>query len=45
MDFCMWFLTVLPQFLLAEPICYFVGFAVLMVIADIFCRIITLGKR
>ncbi len=34
MDFCVWFLEELPSFLLSEPICYFVGFAMaFMVIA------------
>lgn len=29
--FVLWFLEQLPSFLLAEPMCYFVGFAFLIV--------------
>lgn len=41
-NFVMWFLTQLPAFFLAEPICYLVGFAFLLVVIRLFrelCRI------
>lgn len=41
-DFCMWWLSELPDFLLAEPICYFVGFAILFVVAGLVRQIINL---
>ena len=25
-EFCVWFISQLPDFLMSEPICYFVGF-------------------
>lgn len=42
MDFTSWFLSELPDFLLAEPICYFVGFACLFIVADLVKRIINI---
>jgi len=42
MDFMSWFLEQLPAFLLAEPICYFVGFACLFVVAGLVRQIINL---
>lgn len=41
-DFCLWFLTELPDFLLAEPICYFVGFGFLFVVIAIIRSIINI---
>lgn len=41
-DFTEWFLSELPNFLLAEPICYFVGFACLFVVAALVRQIINL---
>ena len=32
MDFCLWFLSELPAFLMSEPICYLIGFYFLFVI-------------
>lgn len=40
--FCMWWLSELPDFLLAEPICYFVGLAILFVVAGLVRQIINL---
>lgn len=42
MDFTSWFLSELPNFLFAEPICYFVGFACLFVVAGLVRQIINL---
>lgn len=35
-DFALWFLQQVPAFLLAEPICYFVGLALLLYVARLF---------
>lgn len=43
-EFCMWFLTALPDFLMSEPVIYFVGIAFLIIIVGIFIRIINLGR-
>lgn len=43
-EFCLWFLTELPDFLMAEPVCYFVGIAFLIIVVGIFIRIINLGR-
>lgn len=42
MDFTSWFLSELPDFLMAEPICYFVGFACLFLVAGLVRQIINL---
>lgn len=34
-DFCTWFLTELPDFLMSEPMCYFVGFAIAFVVLSL----------
>lgn len=39
-NFVTWFLTQLPAFLMSEPICYFVGFAFLIVVVRIIRDII-----
>lgn len=41
-DFIGWFLTQLPAFLLAEPICYFIGFAMLFLVISAIRQIINL---
>lgn len=43
-DFVLWFLQQLPDFLLAEPICYFVGFAFLFVTVSLFQKIINISR-
>lgn len=40
MDFSLWFLSQLPDFLLSEPINAFVGLAVLFSVGSLFRRII-----
>lgn len=40
--FVSWFLTELPNFLMAEPICYFVGFGFLFVVLALFKSIINI---
>lgn len=42
MDFISWFLTELPDFLMREPICYFVGFAFGFVTIALIRRLINL---
>lgn len=42
MDFSLWFLTQLPDFLLTEPISGFVGFGFLFVIVALFKRMINI---
>lgn len=42
MDFAMWWLSELPAFLMAEPVCYLVGFAFLFVTVSLFQRIINI---
>lgn len=44
-DFVMWFLTVLPDFLLTEPISYFTGFVLLFFTFGIIRRIMGVGDR
>ena len=39
-SFVLWFLEHLPSFLLSEPMCYFVGFAFLIVTIRIFRDVI-----
>lgn len=41
-DFTFWFLEQLPVFLMSEPMCYFVGFAFLMVVISVFKDIISI---
>ena len=43
-DFIMWFLSNLPDFLMAEPICYFVGFAFLFVTLALFKIIVNIHR-
>ena len=40
--FIMWFLSELPDFLMSEPICYFMGFAILTCVVGLFKRMINL---
>lgn len=40
--FVLWFMEELPNFLMAEPICYFVGFGFLFVILALFKSIINI---
>ena len=42
-EFCSWFLTQLPAFLMAEPICYLVGFFFLFMVIDVVRLIINLN--
>lgn len=44
MQFALWFLAELPQFLMAEPVCYFVGLAILLVISEIVYRILHITR-
>lgn len=41
--FISWFLSELPDFLLAEPICYFVGFFFLFITIGLFKKITKKG--
>lgn len=41
-DFCLWFLVQLPDFLMSEPVCYFVGAAFLFVVIGLFKAIINI---
>lgn len=41
-DFITWFFTQLPTFLLAEPICYLLGFFFLFVVIGLVRQIINL---
>lgn len=41
-DFTLWFIEQLPTFLMSEPICYFVGFAMLFVVVSLVRQIINL---
>lgn len=43
-SFVTWFLEKLPDFLMAEPVCYFVGFAFLFVTVALFQRITNIHK-
>ena len=43
-DLIMWFLTQLPAFLMAEPICYFVGFGFLFCTLALFQSICNFGR-
>lgn len=40
--FILWFLEELPNFLMREPICYFVGFGFLFVVLALFKSIINI---
>lgn len=40
----MWFLGKLPEFLMSEPICYFVGFFFLFVTIRLFVRMTHVGR-
>ena len=42
MTFVSWFLNELPNFLMAEPVCYFVGFGFLFVVLALFKSIINI---
>lgn len=44
MEFCMWFLSELPDFLMAEPICYLVGFGFLFVVLALFKSIVNIHR-
>lgn len=44
MDFCLWFLSELPDFLLSEPICYLVGFFFLFVVIVLVRNILTIHR-
>lgn len=44
MDFCLWFLTELPAFLMSEPICYLVGFFFLFVVVALFKYIASIHR-
>lgn len=44
MDFCLWFLSELPDFLLSEPINYLVGFFFLLFIVTIIRSILTIHR-
>lgn len=41
--FCTWFLTQFPVFLMSEPVCYFVGFAFLIVVIRVIRDIIRIS--
>lgn len=41
-SFVTWFLEQLPAFLMAEPLCYFVGFAFILVVIRIIRAVIHL---
>lgn len=41
-SFCVWFLEKLPEFLMSEPICYFVGFAMVFMVIAVIHKIINL---
>lgn len=43
-DFVMWFLVNLPDFLMAEPICYLVGFGFLFVVVALFKSMINIHR-
>lgn len=43
-DFCMWFLSELPDFLMSEPIVYFVGAGFLFVVIQLVKNIITIHR-
>lgn len=44
MTFVEWFLTELPSFLMAEPVCYFVGFAMLFVVVSLIRSIVNIHR-
>lgn len=44
MEFCMWFLAELPDFLMAEPICYLVGFGFLFVVLALFKSLVNIHR-
>lgn len=44
MTFISWFLSELPDFLMSEPVCYFVGFGFLFVVVQLFRNIITIHR-
>lgn len=44
-ELCTWFLEELPGFLLAEPVCYFVGFALGFVILALIRDMLHLNNR
>lgn len=44
MDFCLWFLSELPDFLLSEPICYVVGFFFLFFICALIRNIVSIHR-
>lgn len=44
MNFIMWFLSNLPEFLMSEPICYLVGFFFLSVVIVLFKRIVSIHR-
>ena len=39
----MWFMSQIPDFLMSEPLCYFVGFFFLFVTARLFARMCGIG--
>lgn len=44
-QFSLWFLNNIPSFLLAEPICYFVGIAILAFIIKCILSLCGLSER
>lgn len=44
MDFMLWFMGELPDFLLAEPICYFVGLAITLCVARLTFSLMRVGR-
>ena len=44
-DFCFWFFTQLPDFLMSEPVFYFVGVAFLLVVIGLFKSIININQN
>lgn len=44
-DFALWFLEEIPAFLMREPVCYFVAFALLVFAIDCVVRLINIKMR
>lgn len=43
-EFALWFLSELPDFLLSEPICYFVGIVILFFVVKLTVSIIHINN-
>lgn len=43
-NFVLWFLTELPDFLMSEPVCYFVALAILVFVVDCISQLLNINS-